>query len=86
MQSAIDELIKRWLRKRKYIWTEETLTVGEVQDLIAERARRERDTSEGPARKVCGVRHCRRCSKKGHNSCTCKVEIDNTEDSDKSEE
>jgi hypothetical protein len=30
MQSAIDELTKRRLRKRKYIRTEETLIVGEV--------------------------------------------------------
>ena len=86
MRSAIDELTKRRSRKRKYIRTEETLTVGEVQDLIAERARGERDTSEGPARKVRGVRHCRRCSEKGHNSRTCKVEIDNAKDSNKSKE
>ena len=86
MRSAIDELTKRRSRKRKYIRTEETLTVGEVQDLIAKRARGERDTSEGPARKVRGVRHCRRCGEKGHNSCTCKVEIDNTKDSNKSKE
>ena len=86
MQSAINELTKRRLRKRKYNQTEETLTVGEVQDLIAKKARGERNTSEGPARKVRGVRHCRRCGEKGHNSRTCKVEIDNAEDSDKSKE
>jgi hypothetical protein len=57
-----------------------------VQDLIAERAGRERNTGEGPARKVRGAIHCRRYSRKGHNSYTYKVEIDNTKDSDKSEE
>jgi hypothetical protein len=86
MQSAIDELTKRRSRKRKYIRTEETLTVGEVQDLIAKREGRERNASEGPARKVRGARRCGRCGEKGHNSRTCKVEIEDTEDSDESEE
>jgi hypothetical protein len=57
-----------------------------VQDLIAKRAGRKRNTSEGPTRKVRGVIYCRRYSRKGHNSRTYKVEIDNTEDSDKSKE
>jgi hypothetical protein len=86
MQSAINKLIKRHLRKRKYIQIEETLTVGEVQDLIAEREGGEHNTGEGPAPKVRGVRHCRRYSKKEYNSRTYKVEIKNTENSDKSEE
>ena len=86
MQSAIDELTKRRSRKRKYIRTEKTLTVEEVQDLIAKREGRERNASEGPARKVRSARHCRRCGKKEHNSRTCKVEIDNAENSDKSKE
>jgi hypothetical protein len=55
MQSAINELTKRRSRKRKYIRTEETLTVGEVQDIIAKREGKERNTSEGPARKVRGA-------------------------------
>jgi hypothetical protein len=37
MRSAIEELTKRKSRKRQYIRVEETLTVGEVSDLIAER-------------------------------------------------
>jgi low affinity Fe/Cu permease len=86
MRSAIDELIKRQSRKRKYIQTEETLTVGEVQDLIAKREGRERNASKGPARKVRGARRCGRCGEKGHNSRTCKLEIEDTEDSDESEE
>jgi hypothetical protein len=86
MQSAINELTKRRLRKSKYIQIEETLTVGEVQDIIAKREGGERDAGEGPARKVRGAKHCGRCGEKGHNSRTCKVEIEDTEDSDKSEE
>jgi hypothetical protein len=86
MRSAIDELTKRRSRKRKYIRTEETLTVGEVQDLIAEREGKEHNTSKGPARKVRSTVHCGRYSKKGHNSCTYRVEIEDTKDSDESEE
>jgi hypothetical protein len=86
MRSAIDELTKRRSRKRKYIRTEETLTVGEVQDLIAEREGKEHNAGEGPARKVRGARRCGRCGEKGHNSRTCKVEIEDTKDSDESEE
>ena len=86
MRSAIDELTKRRSRKRKYIRTEETLTVGEVQDLVAEREGRERNAGEERARKVRGAVHCGRCGEKGHNSRTCKVEIDDAEDSNESEE
>ncbi len=86
MQSAIDELTKRRSRKRKYIRTEDTLTVGEVSDMIAEREGRGCDIGEEPARKVRGARHCGRCGEKGYNSRTCKVEIEDTEDSDESEE
>ncbi len=86
MQSAINKLTKRQLRKRKYIQTEETLIVEKVQDLIAKRESRERNTSKGPTRKVRGARHYRRYSKKGHNSRTCKVEINNAKDSNKSKE
>jgi hypothetical protein len=44
MQSAIEELTKRKGRKRRYVRVEETLSVGEVSDLIAKR--------EGGSRKV----------------------------------
>jgi hypothetical protein len=86
MRSAINKLTKRRLRKRKYIQTEETLIVGEVQDLITKREGRERNASKGPARKVRSARRCGRYSKKGHNSRTYKVEIKDTKDSDESKE
>ena len=86
IRSAIDKLTKRQSRKRKYIWTEETLTVQEVQDIIAKREGEERNTSEGPTRKVRGAKHYRRCGEKGHNSRTYKVEINNAKDSNKSKE
>jgi hypothetical protein len=84
IQSAINKLIKCQLRKQKYIQTEETLIVGEVQDLIAKREGRECNAGKGPARKVRGAVHCGCCGKKGHNSHTCKVEIEDTKSSDKS--
>jgi hypothetical protein len=86
MQSAINKLIKRQLRKQKYIRTEETLIVGEVQDIITKREGKERNTSKGPARKVCGAVHCGRYSEKGHNSRTYRVEIEDTRDSNKFKE
>jgi hypothetical protein len=86
MQSAINELTKRQSRKQKYIQTEETLIVGEVQDIIAKREGKERNTSKGPARKVRSAVHCGRCSEKGHNSRTYRVEIEDTRDSDKFKE
>ena len=86
IQSAINELTKRQLRKQKYIQIEKTLTVEEVQDLIAKKKSRERNASKEPTRKVRGARHYRRYSKKEHNSRTCKVEINNTKNSNKSKE
>ena len=60
--------------------------MGEVQDLITKKVRKERNTSKGPVRKVRSIKYYRCYNKKGHNSCTCKVEIDNTKNSNKSKE
>ena len=35
LKEAVDRLTKRKTRKRRYIRTEETLTVGEVVDILA---------------------------------------------------
>jgi hypothetical protein len=83
MRSAIKELIKRKSRKRRYIQVEETLTVGEVSNLITKREGYSRDDSKTPAKRVRAERHCSHCGEIGHNSRTCKVEI---EDADNSEE
>jgi hypothetical protein len=64
-------------RKRKYIRAVESLTVGEVADLIAER--------EGGIKRVCTQRRCGRCGETGHNARTCAVEIVDASDSDGSE-
>ena len=60
------------------------LTVGEVTDLIAAKDSSSRGGGEKPAKRVGAVRRCGRCSEIGHNSRTCKVEIEDAEDSDKS--
>jgi hypothetical protein len=83
MQSAIKELTKRKGWKRRYIQVEETLTVSKVLDLIAKREGSSCKDGKTPAKRVRAKRHCGRCGKVRHNSCTCKVEI---EDADNSEE
>jgi hypothetical protein len=72
-------------RKRRYIRVEETLTVGEVSDLIAEKESGSREEGETPAKRVRTERRCGRCGKVGHNSRTCKVEIEDVDDSEESE-
>jgi hypothetical protein len=86
MRSAIEQLTKRKVRKRRYIQTEESLTVDGVRDIIAEPARSEREGSEIPAKRVRSVRRCGRCKGTGHNTRTCIVEIELDSDSEASEE
>jgi hypothetical protein len=83
MQSAIKELTKRKGCKRQYVQLEETLTVSKVLDLIAKREGNRCKDSETSAKRVRAKRHCGCCSEVRHNSCTCKVEI---EDADNSKE
>jgi hypothetical protein len=85
LQDAINTLTKRKTRKRRYIRVEETLTVGEVSDLIAEKEGGSREDGETPAKRVRAERRCGRCSEVGHNSRTCKVEIEDVDDSDASD-
>jgi hypothetical protein len=85
MRSAIEELTKRKGRKRQYIRVEESLTVGEVINLLAEKAGSSREEGKTPAKRVRGERHCGRCGEVGHNSRTCKVEIEDADDSEDSE-
>ena len=85
LREAVEAPTKRKTRKRRYVQVEETLTVGEVADLLAEKEGRCRDEGETPAKRVRAERHCGRCGETGHNSCTCKVEIEEADDSDASE-
>ena len=85
LRVALDELNKRKSRKRRYVRTEETLTVGEVQEVLAEQAGSSRGDGESASKRVRGERRCGRCKQTGHNARTCAVEIDsasNSSDSD----
>ena len=81
---AVEASIKRKTCKRHYIRAEETLTVSEVADLIAEKEGRGRVEGETPAKRVRRQRRCGRCGEIGHNSRTCKVEIEDVDNSDAS--
>ena len=86
LQSTIDEQNKRKTCKMRYVRTEETLTVGEVQEVLAKQVGGSRGNGEGLSKRVQGERRCGRCKETGHNARTCKVEIEEVCDSDTSEE
>jgi hypothetical protein len=77
---ATDAATKRKSRKRWYIRNEDTLTVGEVSDLIAARESGDCGDMETPTKRVRAGRRCERCSEIGHNFRTCKVEIEDALD------
>jgi hypothetical protein len=56
-----------------------------VSDLIAEREGSSHEEGKTPAKRVRAERYCGHCSKIGHNSRMCKVEIEDLGDSNKSE-
>jgi hypothetical protein len=85
LRDAVEASTKRKTRKRRYIRAEETLTVGEVADLIAEKEGGGRSKGETPAKRVRVGRRCGRCSEIGHNSRTCKVEVEDASNSEASE-
>jgi predicted alpha-1,6-mannanase (GH76 family) len=92
MQEKIDNLIevvkaatKRKSCKRQYIRAEETLTIGKVTNLIATTVDNYYDDSDRLSKRVRAGRRCGRCSKVRHNSRTCKVEIEDADDSDASD-
>ena len=86
LKEAIDLLTKRKTRKRRYIRTEETLTVGEVVDTLAPDASSVRSDGKGPSKRVQKERRYRRCLGKGHNIRTYTVLIEDISDSDASSE
>jgi hypothetical protein len=71
-------------QKRQYIQTAETLTLGEIADLIAEKDGGGQEDGGEPVKRVCGQRRCRHCGETGHNARTCAIEIVDASDSNKS--
>jgi hypothetical protein len=84
-QDAVKALTKRKSSKRRYVQTEKTLIVSEVSNILAAKDSSGCKEGEKPIKRVCAERCCSRCGKIRHNSCTCKVEIEEVEDSDASE-
>ena len=82
LRQAAETATKRKSRKRKYIHNEETLTVGEMTDMVAPNEVGRQDEDEKCEKKVRTGRRCGRCGNTGHNSRTCQVEIEDAEDSD----
>jgi hypothetical protein len=72
-------------RKRKYIRVAESLTVGEVTNLIAEREGSRQEEGGEPIKKVRKQRRCGRCGETSHNARTCTVEIIDLSNSENSE-
>ena len=85
IKKAINTLIVQCSYKRKYVRTEEALTVSKVQDLIAKKEGSSSKGSEQPVKKVRKERHCGRCSKTGYNVRTCNVKILDADNSSTSE-
>ena len=81
LRAALDESNKRKSRKRRYVRTEETLTVGKVQEVLAEQAGSSRGDGESASKRVRGERRCGRCKQTRHNARTCAVKIDSVSDS-----
>lgn len=85
LRKAIEAAAEQHKRKRKYIRTEESLTVGEVLDLMAANKGGGGEAAEQPEKRVRAQRHCGRCGKAGHNTRTCTVEIIDLDSSNASE-
>ncbi|KAJ8107447.1 hypothetical protein OPT61_g8861 [Boeremia exigua] len=81
LQQSLDKSNKRKSRKRRYIRTDKTLTVGEMRELLAEREGSSHGDRESASKKVRKERQCGRCKGTGHNARTCAVEISSASDS-----
>ena len=81
LQEALDTANKRKNHKRRYVRTEETLTIGEVQEVLAEQAGSSRGDGESASKRVRGERRCGRCKQTRHNAYTYAVKIDSVSNS-----
>ena len=81
LKAALDKSNKRKSHKRRYVRTEETLTIGEVQEVIAKQAGSSCGDGKSASKRVRGERRCGRCKQTRHNARTCAVKIDSASDS-----
>jgi hypothetical protein len=86
LEATISEVTKRKTRKRRYVQPEGSQTVSQIANQIAKVEGGSCNEGVTPAKRVRSERRCGRCSQVGHNSRTCQVELEDTEDSDVSEE
>ena len=86
LQDAVEASTKRKTCKQQYIRTEETLIVSKVANLIAKKEGRGCSKGKTPAKRVRVRQRCGRCSEIRHNSCTCKVEIEDVDASNASKQ
>jgi hypothetical protein len=84
LRDAIDTLIKRKTRKRRYVRAEETLIVSKVSDLITEKEGSSREEGETPTKRVRAERRYGRYSEIRYNSRTYKIELLDIDNSDAS--
>ena len=84
LRQAVEIATEVKSRKRKYIRTAETLTVGEIADLIAEKDGGGPKEGGESSKRVRAQRRCGRCGGTGHNARTCAVEIVDLADSEES--
>jgi hypothetical protein len=85
LRKAVEIVIEVKRRKRKYIRTAKTLTVGEIADLMAEKEVGGQKEGGESLKRVRTQRRYRRCRETGHNARTCAVEIVDLSDSGDSE-
>jgi hypothetical protein len=85
LRKAVEIATEVKRRKRKYIRTAETLTVGEIADLMAEKEVGGQKEGGESSKRVRTQRRCGRCGETGHNARTCAVEIVDPSDSGDSE-
>jgi hypothetical protein len=86
IRKAMAAIIKQRSCRRRYIQTEKSLTVGDLQDLIAEKDSGVEQAAEQPAKRVHKERHRGRCGKTSHKAGTCAARLVDSDDSNASEE
>ena len=86
LKATITKVTKRKTHKRRYVQAEGSQIVSQIANQIAKAEGGSYNNGATSAKRVRSERRCGRCSQIGHNSRTCQVELEDTEDSDASKE